>query len=62
MLANATIHYDVGEHEIKLETFITSAQATALALSALTDGLLGSGIIFSVVVVAPTRGSFRQIF
>jgi hypothetical protein len=60
-VANVTIHYDVGEHEIKLETFITSAQATALALSAIANGIFGSDFDYSVVVVAPSRGSFRQV-
>lgn len=60
-MANVIIHYDVGEHEIKLETFITSAQATALALSALANGILGSDFDFTVVVVVPARGSFRQV-
>lgn len=54
-----SIHFDVPEHVLPLDTFVETAEQTAALIRALGHELADGALVFQVVVIPPAEGSFK---
>jgi hypothetical protein len=54
------IHFDVQDHFIKLDTFISTAESVRNVIEALDETFFGNFLRYEIIVLAPEEGSFRS--
>lgn len=52
------IHFDVDEHSLKLDTFISTAQQTEKLVRSLNSSFFNSEVELEIIVIPPEAGSF----